>query len=51
MLDLVRNDEGKFCLILEFLGYKYYEVGIPEAVDYINQELVTAYRLHFSCYT
>ena len=46
VLDLVRNDKGKFCLIMEYLGYPYYEVSLPTEVDEVHQEHVTAYREH-----
>jgi hypothetical protein len=46
VLDLVRNDKGKFCLIMEYLGYPYYEVSLPTEVDEVHQEHVTAYRAH-----
>jgi hypothetical protein len=46
VLDLVRNDKGQFCLILEYLGYPYYEVSIPEEVAEVHEEHVTAYRAH-----
>jgi len=38
VLDLVRNDKGKFCLIMEYLGYPYYEVSLPTEVDDVHQE-------------
>jgi hypothetical protein len=46
VLDLVRNDKGKFCLIMEYLGYPYYEVSLPTEVDEVHQEHVVAYRAH-----
>ncbi len=48
VLDLVRNDKGNFCLVMEYLGNPYYEVSLPTEVDEVHQEHVTAYRAQWS---
>ena len=46
VLDVVRTEQGKFCLVLEYLGYKYYEVGLPVNLKAVHKDLTNAYRAH-----
>ena len=46
ILDVVRTEQGKFCLVLEYLGYKYYEVGLPVNLKSVHKDLTSAYRAH-----
>ncbi len=46
VLDVVRTEKGKFCLVLEYLGYKYYEVGLPVNLKSVHRDLTNADRAH-----
>ena len=46
VLEVVRGEDGKFYLLLEYLGYRYLEVRLENRLVDKNSELKRAYREH-----
>ena len=46
ILEVVRGEDGKFYLLLEYLGYRYLEVRLESRLVDKNAELRRAYREH-----
>jgi len=46
VLEVVRGEDGKFYLLLEYLGYRYLEVRLESRLVDRNSELKRAYREH-----
>jgi hypothetical protein len=46
ILEVVRDEDGKFYLLLEYLGYRYLEVRLESRLVDKNAELRRAYREH-----
>ncbi len=46
ILEVVRGEDGKFYLLLEYLGYRYLEIRLDSCLVDKNSELKRAYREH-----
>ena len=46
VLEVVRGEDGKFYLLLEYLGYRYLEIRLDSCLVDKNSELKRAYREH-----